>query len=220
MSVALVAAPIHRPVFQMIGEPIKRIYSVFLLALGSLFLFLGAKEWGKKLQIKGQVIENRLQGVWAFGKRFMVVSVNLEQKCRGMCYWLIDQHLRHREKPLAELARAFESGTPPAAILMHDQFFVEQKLWSVDVKGEWPEFTQLPPGVYTFLIGFSKDLTTPSKAHRIAFFNQPTPLLFDPSVGLSQWEQGDWKPLLSRIAKEIQISPVPPGFFTIECYSY
>jgi hypothetical protein len=204
----------------MIAEPVKRVYAAFLIGLGYLLVFLGAKDWGKSLVIRGGRVESGLQGVWAYGRRFLIASVNYGDKCRGSCYWIIHRYLRG--EPLRDLAKGFEEGPPAEAAQMHDQKLipadlVEEKIWEHRVGDTWPPFPRLDPGVYTFCIGFSDGAR---KAHRIAFFNRNESLLFDPNTGLSQWEPSDWAPLLSRIGDTIRTSHAPTGFFTIECYSY
>ncbi len=227
MAVALVAHSCYRPFFQAVVAPIKLIYAIFLIAVGYLLSFFGVKEWGKAMQIKGKKIDSRctslFTGLWAYGRRFLVHGDNYEQSCRGSCYWIIHEHLRHPEKPLTELAKAFEEGAPKDAIAMHrnnaiPKGLIETKWWSQCTTFRWPPMPRLDPGIYTFLVGFSKDVNTPCEAHRIAFFKQKETLLFDPNTGLSKWAPDDWEPLLNRIKEKIQTEQ--QGFFTLECYAY
>lgn len=162
-------------------------------------------------------------GLWAYGCRFLVYSENRDQSCRGSCYWIIDQHLSHPKRPLEEIARVFEDGAPEIAIQMHRQNMIpdqmeERQIWNVLATDHWPSMPPLHPGIYTFLIGYSKDANHPGKAHRVVLFNEEKKFLFDPSIGLSEWEDSDWVPLLDRIASDIRSSEA--GYFTIECNSY
>ncbi len=224
MSVALVTTTHYRPFFQAIVAPAKVVYAIFLKALGYLLALLGAKEWGKHLQIKADKIDSRctslLTGLWHYGRRFLIHANNYEQSCRGSCYWLVAEHLRHPEIPLTELLKPFETGVPPAALALHKSGLppdlTETRLWAYKTEGPWPPPPRLASGVYTLLIGFSENKNTPTNGHRIAFFGNKH--LFDPNTGLSQWAASDWEPLLTRIAQEIRTAP--GGFFTIACYSY
>jgi len=224
MSIALITP--YRPFFQAVTVPAQIICAVALKILGCLFSFFGANEWGKTVHFKAAKIDSRceslLQGLWAYGRRFLVASENSGSHCRGSCYWLIDQHFRYPEVPLTELAKVFEDGAPPDAALMHDlnaipANLIERKLWS---HRNWLPMPALSPGVYTFLIGFSEDENTPQKAHRVSLFIEQASFLFDPNTGLSEWKESDWLPLLERIGANIRTSRVPTSFFTVECYTY
>lgn len=227
MSVALVTPTHYRPFFQALLAPAKLVYAVFLKALGYLLSFLGAQEWGKALQVKGRQIDSRctslLTGLWAYGRRFLIHSDNSEQTCRGSCDWFIYQHFNHPEKPLNEFAKAFEEGAPPDAIALHKQNLIprgliETKLWSHSYGDRCPSMPQFGPGVYTFLLGFSKE-GRPLDAHRFALIKrEEETVLFDPNTGLSKWVDADWEPLLHRIEEDVRRDRF--GCFTIECYSY
>lgn len=217
----------YRPFFQAAFIPIKVVYLLFLQVIGGLLLCLGAKEWGKSLIAKAEKIETGCMslffGLWAYGRRFLVYSENFDRSCRGSCYWIIDQHEAHPEMPLEEIAKTFEEGAPQAAIYMHKNQIgpqlEESLIWSETAIDSWPPMPSLDPGVYTFLIGYAKDANDPeNKAHRIAFFKEERSLLFNPNIGLSEWEDSDWTPLLDRTAADIRTSQ--GGYFTLECHSY
>jgi hypothetical protein len=226
MSITPVASTYYRPFFQAAIAPVKMIYAIFLKALGYLLLFLGAKEWGENLKMKGHQIDSQCAsifvGIWAYGTRFLVHGDNSEKSCRGSCYWIIDQHFANPEKPLTELALEFEDGAPPAAIQMakdnlRPADLLERRVWSETTPGGWPPMPELDPGVYMFLIGYSKDANSHGDAHLFALFRQEKSMLFDPDTGLSEWHNSDWKPLLDRIGSELRSSK--GGYFTLECHS-
>lgn len=207
----------------MLIAPAKLIYAVFLKTLGYLLLFLGAKEWGNKCITNGTIITcgsaSLFIGLWSYGRRFLVHSENSEQCCRGSCYWVIDRHFRNPEISLTEIVKEFEGGAPDLAIQWHKNHLVpihERKIWSETTFRGWPPMPKLDPGVYTFLIGYSKNGHDHGKAHRVVFFRGEQDLIFDPNTGLSEWVQEDWDLLLDRIASEIRSSKA--GYFTLECY--
>jgi hypothetical protein len=227
MTIASLSRTTYSPFWQAPIAPVKLIYSLFLKAAGYLLLFFGAKEWAEKLKIKAEKIDSNctslLVGLWAYGRRFLVSGDNYEESCRGSCYWLIHQYLSKPDSSLAELAKEFEEEAPREAIYWHKNNLIpanleEKKIWSETTYRGWPVMPKLDPGIYTFLVGHSKNGNEHGKAHRFVFFRGEENLLFDPNTGLSIWEKGDWKPLLDRIASDIRISPV--GYFTLECYSY
>jgi hypothetical protein len=216
----------YRPFWQAPLVPVKLVYAIFLKALGYLLSFLGFREWGRQLKIKGEQIESRCAslciGLWAYGKRFLVHGDNSEASCRGSCYWMLNQYFQ-QQKPLQELAQQFEEGAPKEAIAIHQSGLLppnltEELIWQEETAGKWPPMPQLDPGVYTFSIQFFPDPLSPGKAHRFALFNSEKKSLFDPNTGLSEWLASDWTPLLDRIASDIRFSKA--GYFILECYSY
>lgn len=226
MSVAPISNTYHRPFFQAAFTPIQLIYGIFLKAMGCLLLFLGAKEWGESLKSRGEKIDSQCAslfvGLWAYGRRFLVHGDNSQKSCRGSCYWMVDQHFKDPEKPLIEIAKVFEEGAPLDAIAMHKDHMipanlVERRVWSEWTAGAWPPMPQLDPGVYLFLVGYSKDANTHGKAHLFALFKEEKSFLFDPDTGLSEWLDTDWTPLLDRIGSDIRSSKA--GYFTLECDS-
>lgn len=183
MAVLLVTTTHYRPFFQALVAPAKIIYATFLRVIGSLLLYLGAISWGKRLQVQGEKINSQctclLEGLWVYGRKFLVHADNYEGSCRGSCFWLIDQHLRQPKKPLTELVKRFENGAPTDAIWLHQNELIpnglkEKREWSYQFKkpGKMPK---IGPGVYTFVISFSSE--GQSKAHRIALFKQKNALL-------------------------------------------
>jgi len=226
MTVAPIANTYYRPFFQAVIAPVKLIYGVFLKAIGYLLLFLGAKEWGESLKKRGEWIDAQTaglyQGLWAYGRRFLVVGNNAEKSCRGSCYWMIDQHFSNPAKPLTELATAFDDGAPIQAIEMHKNnmkpaHLRERKVWEEETVGRWPPMPKLDPGVYMFLIGHSKNAHEHGNAHLFALFKQEKSYLFDPDTGLSEWVDTYFQPLLDRIGSSIRSTQA--GYFTLECHS-
>lgn len=227
MSVAFVAPTYYRPFFQAVIAPVELVYSVFLKAIGCLLSVLGVKTWGDSLDFKANQILHRFEGLftglWAYGRRFLVHGCNYPPSCRGSCYWMIREHLLQPQKPLTELAKAFEGRAPTEAIALHEKRPPPKNLQETVVSTErftdsFPSMPELDPGVYTFLIGFSRDEMTPGVAHRVAFFRGKESYLFDPNTGLSLWSDSDWDPLLREYAKQLQDAKT--GFFTLECYRY
>lgn len=177
--------------------------------------------------MKGEQIDSQTAsifvGLWAYGTRFLVHGDNTEKSCRGSCYWVIDEYFRNPEKPLTEIAKEFEDGTPRAAVEMarnnmKPAGLQERRVWGETTPGGWPPMPQLDPGVYMFLVGYSKDENAHGDAHLFTLFRRgENSMLFDPDTGLSLWKNSDWKPLLDRIGSEIRSSPA--GYFTLECHS-
>jgi hypothetical protein len=226
MTIAPLSNTYYRPFFQAAIAPAKLIYGIFLKAIGYLLLFLGAKEWGKILKIKGEEIDSQTAsifvGLWAYGTRFLVHGDNTHKSCRGSCYWIIAEHFNHPEKPLTEIVKEFEGGTPPLAIEMAKNNLKpaqleEKRVWGETTSGSWPRMPELDPGIYMFLIGHSKDANSHGDAHLFTLFKQgENSLLFDPDTGLCIWKDSDWKPLLDRIGSEIRSTAA--GYFTLECH--
>ncbi len=227
MNISSICTGRYQIAFEAITAPVQLIYGIFLQAIGYLLLCFGAREWGANLKDRGARIDNSMiglfEGIWAYGRRFLVHTDNFEEVCRGSCYWFIDEHLRDPEKPLEEIAVAFTGGPPEIAIQMHRQYQIpvhleETKIWQEEGIDNWPAMPNLDPGVYSFFLGYSKDANHPGKAHRFVLINQEEPFLFDPNTGLSIWIPSDWSPLLDRIASSIRTANA--GFFTLECYEY
>ncbi len=212
--------------------PAKALHALFFRAIGTI-LSSGS---GKKLLFRALQIENRqtslLYGFWFYGRKFLVVCDNRARSmgesleayqakgyCRGNCFWLIDLHLRYPHIPLEELARRFEKGTPPEAVFIHEHGGVPVSMREDVLEkrriGSWREGLspkQLPPGVYSLMIGFSEGV--PVNGHRIALFKGEKTLVFDPMLGLSEWKESVWESHLRWIGKQIQTSN--RGFFTLE----
>ncbi|MBX7065930.1 MAG: hypothetical protein K1X28_01745 [Parachlamydiales bacterium] len=228
MTIAPICSIPYRPLFEIPLAPIKAIVGLFLKTLGYLLLFFGATEFGKSLQCKGiQYLagcDALFTGLWSYGFRFLVPSNNYEECCRGSSYWFIDAYLANPERNLEEIALEFQDGAPMAAVEMHRQNTIpasisERRIWSHESARRFPPMPDLDPGVYSILVGFSRDENHPGKAHRFVFIRGiEKSFLFDPNTGLSIWDPADWKPLLERIGSNIRTSSA--GYFTIECYNY
>lgn len=228
MAISLTTQIPYRPIFQAAIAPVKMIYSLFLRAIGYLLHCFGAIEWGKTLRKHADWYDASsfgvLTGLWAYGMRFMVASNNYQRSCRGSCYWFIDQMFSHPEKSLIEIASAFENGAPKVAVKMHKEHlmpkgFKEEKIWTEETVKKWPRMPNLDPGVYTFLVGYSKKTNDPKDAHRFVIIKEKQgSVLFDPNTGLSKWLPSDWEPLLERLGSMMRTGKA--GYFTIECYRY
>ncbi|MES2274202.1 MAG: hypothetical protein V4487_08425 [Chlamydiota bacterium] len=208
--------------------------------------FLGAKSAGAACRFRAVQIENRCEslyrGLWLYGRRFLcfsdchgrAFSADLQKYqatgyCRGGCYAAIDQFFRNPQIPLTQLVQPYEEGVPDHVARLHDSGAlppgISEELLSIThiTAGDWkaiPTLETLPPGVYTFLLGFSQDLNTPLLAHRIAFFKGQETFLFDLSDGLASWRSDDWVPLLDKIAVDIQKSNESGSFFTAMWYRH
>lgn len=220
MTIAPVCPLPYRPLVELPLAPIKAIIGVVLKALGYLLLFFGV---GKSLKETGTQIlsgvDAVLGGLWFYGFRYLVPSNNFENCCRGSSYLFIDTYLADPGKSLEEIAEPFQHGAPQAA--RHNELpatLTERRIWSEETAREVPLMPDLDLGVYTFLVGFSRDENHPGKAHRFVFIRGERSFLFDPNTGLSIWDPADWKPLIERICANIRTSSA--GFFTIECYNY
>jgi hypothetical protein len=230
----------------VLAAPVKSLYALFLKILGHLLNFFGAKLEGAHCRFRAVQIENRCeslyQGLWAYGRRFLAFSDNhgrafsadlqkYQEKgyCRGGCYSLIDQFFRNPETPLIQLVQPFEEGVPDEVVRLHEArmlpaSLLEDRVSTVQTTGDWsaiPTLDAFPLGVYTFLLGFSRNLNTPQLAHRVAFFKlREETYLVDLSKGLVVWRGEDWHPLLERIAASIRTSTDARSFFTAEWYRH
>jgi hypothetical protein len=224
MNVALLPLRCSHPFFQIVLAPAKMIWALFQRAIGFLLECVGGngRPWIKSAKVIEGQTQGLLIGLWSYGCRFLVLSENAEKCCRGSCYWLIHAHLAQPKTPLSELARAFEEKAPREAVEMHKKNLmprglIERKIWSETAIQKWPPFPDLDPGVYLFFLGYSRDQNHPGNAHLFALFKGETSFLFDPDVGLSEWKEGDWNPLLDRMGSSLRSSR--GGYFNLECSS-
>jgi hypothetical protein len=201
---------------------------------------MGLRREGARILFEAVKRENQTEalgrGLWYFGRRFLVYSDNHGRAmpadlkaysdkgyCRGACYWLIEKFLRN-PAGLVEAAREFEKGAPDEAAQIHESLalppqLTEERIWAYRLTEEWNEVPlALPRGVYSFRLGSWKNENEPVKSHRFVLFKEKEPFLFDPSIGLAAFQEGDWIPHLKRTAGEL--NPVPGGYFTIECFRH
>lgn len=160
-----------------------------------------------------------LSGLWFYGFRYLVPSNNFQNCCRGSSYLFIDSYLADPSRNLEEIAEAFQDEAPETARQSElPATLTERRIWSHETARAIPPMPDLDLGVYTFLVGYSRDENHPGKAHRFVFIRGEKSFLFDPNTGLSIWDPADWKPLIERICANIRTSSA--GYFTIECNNY
>ncbi len=223
--VSLVPSISYQPFLEAFITPVKLVVSVFLKAVSFFLDTFGAREWARSLEHRAKKIDcgaiALFEGLWNYGFRFKVISENAIESCRGSSYWFI--HQLFLGKDIMEIAKEFEDGPPQMAIGMQKDpnpptSIQEECVLSIETVDQWPLFPKLDPGIYTILLGYSENVSRPKKGHRVVLLNFETPILFDPSTGLSIWKKSDWKSFLDRKSSVIRTSNA--GYFTIAIYSY
>lgn len=219
-------APIsYKPFLQASIAPVKLVVSLFLKTIGFLLDFLGAQDWAKSLNLRAKKMDSNVvatfEGLWSFGLRFQSVSENAIENCRGSSYWFVNQYFLG--KNVFEIADSFADGPPMQAVGMQKDpnppgSIRERCIFIVESEKYWPPLPLLDPGIYTIVLGYSENERGPIKGHRVVLLNSSSPMLFDPSTGLTFWKTSDWEPFLDRKASAIRTSNA--GYFTIAIYSY
>lgn len=229
-----------RPWLQSLALPFETLAAIALNIIGRLAGYLGAAEASRKILFEAAKLENRcatlLVGLLTFGTRFLVYSDNHGRRlpddlfayqekgyCRGAVYWMALKALRSRAS-LIETAREFEKGVPEDAANIHEMVELppnlgEERIAVYAINNDWDEIDELPrEGVFSVRVGCWGREMQPLKSHRILFFRGEAQYLFDPALGLAEFNDSDWIPQIKRVSEMIDQNA--GGFFTVECFRH